>query len=181
MMIAVIRTPRLIIRRWRNNDHEPFAAMNADERVMEYFPSLLTREESDAMIVRAESHFDAHDFAPFALELLETGQFLGFTGLMVPSFTAHFTPCVEIGWRLAHEHWNKGYATEAASAVLQLAFQEIGLAEVVSFTTTTNFRSRRVMEKLSMTRDPADDFPHPKLAASDPLSPHVLYRLKRTE
>ena len=146
---------------------------------MEFFPSALSRAESDAMIARAESHFEQHGFGPFALELHATGELIGFAGLMVPSFDAHFTPCVEIGWRLVHEHWGKGYATEAALAVLQYGFEHRRLTEIVSFTTTSNARSRRVMEKLGMTHNPAEDFAHPQLASAHPLSPHVLYRTSR--
>jgi RimJ/RimL family protein N-acetyltransferase len=143
---------------------------------MEYFPAPLTREESDALVDRIEAHFAEHGWGPWAAELRETGEFIGFIGLNVPVFEAHFTPCVEIGWRLAAEHWGRGLATEGAGAVLGYAFTELRLPEVVSFTTVANQRSRRVMEKIGMTRNPADDFDHPGLAEGHPLRRHVLYR-----
>ncbi len=175
-----IETTRLFLRPWRDADREPFARMNADPRVMEFFPALLSAEESNAMIDRAEAHFARHGFGPFAAELHSTGEFIGYIGLAVPAFEAHFTPCVEIGWRLAVEHWGSGLATEGASAVLSHAFTTFALDEVVSFTVPANLRSRRVMEKLGMTHDPAEDFDHPNLSVDHPLRRHVLYRLRRS-
>jgi ribosomal-protein-alanine N-acetyltransferase len=172
-----IDTERLILRRWRHDDLEPFARMNADPRVMEYFPRTLTSAESDALADFVEDHFARRGFGPFAAEIRETGAFAGFIGLSVPSFEAHFTPAIEIGWRLAYECWGQGYATEGARAVLRLAFGELSLPGIVSFTVPANMRSRRVMEKLGMTRDPADDFDHPKVMPGHPLRRHVLYRL----
>lgn len=151
--------------------------MNADPRVMEYFPRTLTSAESDALADFVEDHFARRGFGPLAAEIRETGAFAGFIGLSVPSFEAHFTPAVEIGWRLAYEYWGQGYATEGARAVLWLAFGELSLPGIVSFTVPANMRSRRVMEKLGMTRDPADDFDHPKVMPGHPLRRHVLYRL----
>ena len=176
MMATELKTERLHLRRWREADREPFAQMNADTRVMEYFPAPLRRKESDALVDRIEAHFAEHGWGPWAAELRETGEFIGFIGLNVPVFEAHFTPCVEIGWRLAAEHWGRGLATEGAGAVLGYAFTELRLPEVVSFTTVANQRSRRVMEKIGMTRNPADDFDHPGLAEGHPLRRHVLYR-----
>jgi RimJ/RimL family protein N-acetyltransferase len=176
MMATELKTERLHLRRWREADREPFAQVNAETRVMEYFPAPLTREESDALVDRIEAHFAEHGWGPWAAELRETGEFIGFIGLNVPVFEAHFTPCVEIGWRLAAEHWGRGLATEGAGAVLGYAFTELRLPEVVSFTTVANQRSRRVMEKIGMTRNPADDFDHPGLAEGHPLRRHVLYR-----
>jgi RimJ/RimL family protein N-acetyltransferase len=170
----VLETERLLLRRWQESDGKPFYRINSDPRVMEFFPACLTREESDALIRRAESHFDAHGFGPFAAELRSTGELAGFIGVMVPEFQAHFTPCVEIGWRLGAKHWNQGLATEGAQAVLRFAFESLGLAEVVSFTTVGNLRSRRVMEKLGLTC--ADEFDHPELPEGHPLRRHVLYR-----
>jgi RimJ/RimL family protein N-acetyltransferase len=156
---------------WREADREPFARMNADARVMEFFPSTLTREESDAAFDRIAAHREEHGFAQMAAELRETGEFIGFIGLSVPTFEAHFTPCVEIGWRLAAEHWGRGLAMEGAQEVLRRAGRDI-----VSFTAEQNRRSRRVMEKIGMTHDPADDFDHPRIPPGHPLRRHVLYR-----
>lgn len=169
-----LETPRLILRRWQASDSEPFYRINSDPRVMEFFPACLTREQSDALMARAERHFETRGFGPFAAELRDGGAFAGFVGLFIPEFEAHFTPCVEIGWRLAAEHWNQGLATEAANAVLRLAFEKLGLREVVSFTVPANQRSRRVMEKLGMTC--SGEFDHPRLPEGHPLRLHVLYR-----
>jgi len=143
---------------------------------MEFYPTLLTREQSDAAIARIEAHFDRHGFGLWAAELRATSQFLGYIGLSIPAFQAHFTPCVEIGWRLDADHWGQGLATEGARAVLDHAFNELALPEVVSFTTPVNLRSIRVMEKLGLTRNPADDFDHPNLPEGHALRRHVLYR-----
>ena len=174
-----LRTERLILRRPREADREPCARMNADPRVMEFFPATLTREESDALIGRIEAQFEQHGFSWCAAELRETGVFIGFIGLAVPRFEAAFTPCVEIGWRLAAEFWGRGLATEGARAIVRYAFGELGLEEIVSFTTLANVRSRRVMEKLGMTHDAADDFDHPSLPEGHAQRRHVLYRLRR--
>jgi ribosomal-protein-alanine N-acetyltransferase len=172
-------TERLRLRRWRPSDRDPFAALNADPEVMEHFPAPLPRAESDALIDAIEAGFEARGFGLWAVEARASGALLGFTGLSVPSFDAPFTPAVEIGWRLAREAWGRGYATEAARAAAALGFDALGLAEIVSFTAVANARSRAVMERLGMTRDPADDFDHPRVAAGDPLRRHVLYRLRR--
>jgi RimJ/RimL family protein N-acetyltransferase len=152
--------------------------MNADPRVMEYFPKLLTREESDTLIARIEERFEASGFGLWAVEIVESSQFAGFIGLSIPHFEAHFTRCIEIGWRLAAEFWGRGLATEGARAVLDFGFESLGLDQIVSFTTAANIRSRRVMEKLGMSHDPADDFDHPSLPGH-PLQRHVLYRINR--
>ena len=180
-MVDELHTERLLLRRWREADCEPFARMNADQRVMEYFPAPLTRAESDALVDRIEAHFAERGWGPWAAELRATGEFIGFIGLSVPRFEAHFTPCVEIGWRLAAEHWGKGLATEGARAALDYAFTELRLPEVVSFTTLENLRSRRVMEKIGMTHDPGDDFDHPAIAEGHWLRRHVLYRMGNAE
>jgi len=174
-----LRTERLLLRRWRDSDRIPFQQMNADPRVMEFFPEPLTPDASDALFGRAQEHFDRHGFGPSAVELLETGSFIGFIGLSVLEFDAHFMPAVEIGWRLAFENWGKGVATEGARAALSFGFETIGLDEVVSFTVPANLRSRRVMERLGMSHNPADDFDHPKLPEGHPMRRHVLYRIKR--
>jgi len=171
-----METDRLILRRWREEDREPFARMNSDPAVMEFFPALLTREESDATVDRIEAHFAAHGFGVWATELKGTGEFIGFVGLCIPTFQSHFTPCVEIGWRLAAAHWGSGIATEGARSAVEFAIGELGLKELVSFTAEQNMRSRRVMEKIGMTHDVADDFEHPALPEGHWLRRHVLYR-----
>ncbi|MCF6474645.1 GNAT family N-acetyltransferase [Nonomuraea sp. MG754425] len=174
-----METERLIMRRWREADREPFAAMNADPEVMEHFPAPLTREESDALVVRIEDQFDRRGYSLWALEVRESGEFIGFTGLVLQTFDAPFLPAVEIGWRLARSAWGHGYAIEAARRAAQYAFEEAGLGDIISMTAESNLRSQSVMRRLGMTRDPAEDFAHPRLAADNPLSRHVLYRLKR--
>jgi RimJ/RimL family protein N-acetyltransferase len=150
--------------------------MNADVQVMRYFPAALTAEETDAMLERIHLHFEHHGFGLWAVGLKDTNEFAGFIGLAVPSFEAHFTPCVEIGWRLSARFWNRGLATEGAAAVLAFAHNSLGLEQVVSFTTTENVASRRVMEKIGMLRDLRDDFDHPLIPKEHPLCRHVLYR-----
>lgn len=171
-----LRTERLRLRRFRPEDLEPFAAMNADPSVMEHLIRTLSRDESDALAARIEAHFETHGFGWFAVEVLAESAFAGFVGISVPAFEARFTPCVEIGWRLATQHQGRGYATEAARAALAFGFEQVGLDEIVSFTVPANVRSRHVMEKLGMTRDEADDFDHPALPDRHPLRRHVLYR-----
>jgi RimJ/RimL family protein N-acetyltransferase len=173
----VIRTDRLLLRRFRASDLAAFAELNADPRVTEYLAGSLSRDQSDALVDRIEAHFDEHGFGLFALEVTGVAPFAGYVGLSVPRFEAAFTPCVEIGWRLAAEHWGSGYASEAARAVLTHGFDVVGLDEIVSFTVPANTRSRRVMEKLGMSRQAADDFDHPALPAGHPLRRHVLYRI----
>ena len=177
MAIVELRTERLILRRWREADRERFARMNRDPAVMEFFPAILSPAESDAMADRIEAHFAEYGFGLWAAELSSAGEFIGYIGLAVPQFEAAFTPCVEIGWRLAVQHWGKGLATEGARAVVGHAFGDLGLREVVSFTAEANFRSRRVMEKLGMTCDPDEDFDHPLLPEGHRLRRHVLYRI----
>ncbi|HWD97857.1 MAG TPA: GNAT family N-acetyltransferase [Bryobacteraceae bacterium] len=174
-----IETDRLLLRRWRDADRGPFAAMNADSRVMEFYPRTLSREESDRAVDRIEAHFERRSFGLFAAELRDSGEFIGYIGLSVPAFQAAFTPCVEIGWRLAAEHWGQGLATEGAGAALQWGFESLALDEIVSFTVPGNARSRRVMEKIGMTRDEEADFDHPLIPATHPLRRHVLYRARR--
>lgn len=174
-----LRTDRLLLRPWRDADLAAFAALNADPVVMEYFPATLTRAESDELAARNRAHFRERGYGWWALEAAEAGGFIGFTGLWVPSFSAPFTPCVEVGWRLARNAWGRGYATEAARAALEFGFGELGLDEIVSFTVPGNRRSRAVMERLGMARDPRDDFDYPRLPEGDPLQRHVLYRLRR--
>jgi RimJ/RimL family protein N-acetyltransferase len=174
-----IKTARLLLRRWRDSDRLPFQKINADPRVMEFFPEPLDAAASDALFDRAQKHFSRYGFGPFAVELIESGAFIGFIGLFTPAFDAHFMPAVEIGWRLASEHWGQGLATEGARAALSYGFTTLRLEQIVSFTVPANLRSRRVMEKLGMTHDPADDFDHPSLSENHLLRRHVLYRMKR--
>jgi RimJ/RimL family protein N-acetyltransferase len=175
--VSELETERLILRRWREGDREPFAALNADPVVMEHFPALGSRGESDAMVDRIEAHFDRRGFGLWVVEVRGGAPFVGFVGLWTPTFEAHFMPAVEVGWRLAREHWGHGYATEAARAAVDYGFEEHELDEIVAFTVPANFRSRRVMERLGMTHDPADDFDHPGIPEGHPLRRHVLYRL----
>src|SRR5262249_43255676 len=144
-----------------------------------HFPSTLSREESDVLVERVEATFEQHGFGPWAIEVPNVTPFIGFVGLSVPRFQAHFTPCVEIGWRIAAEYWNRGYATEAAQAALKAGFDVFQLKEIVSFTVPANLASRRVMEKIGMRHDEADDFDHPSFSAGHPLKQHVLYRMSR--
>jgi RimJ/RimL family protein N-acetyltransferase len=146
---------------------------------MENFPATLSREESDTLAARIEGHFDQHGFGLWAVDIPGVAAFAGFIGLSVPRFTAHFTPCVEIGWRLAAEHWGHGYATEGARAALARGFETLGFGEVVSFTVPGNLRSRRVMERIGMAHNPADDFDHPAVPERHRLRRHVLYRIAR--
>ena len=172
-----LTTPRLELRGWREADREQFAAINADPEVMEHFPGTLTRRESDELVDRIEVGFAESGFFLWAVEVRASGEFIGFTGLAGPGFEAHFTPAVEIGWRLARSAWGHGYATEAARAALEFGFED-GLDEIVSFTTVANRRSRAVMERIGMSHDPGDDFVHPSLPPGHPQRPHVLYRLQ---
>jgi len=153
-----ISTDRLRLRRWLPEDLVSFAALNADPRVNEYLPTVLSREQSDAKVAQIEAHFDQHGFGLWAVEIPGVAPFAGFLGLSTPRFEAHFTPSVEIGWRLSAEHWGHGYATEGARAVLAFGFDVVLLEEIVSITVPANVRSRRVMEKIGMTHNPADDF-----------------------
>lgn len=177
---AVIQTERLLLRQWRDEDFEPFAALNADPVVMEFFPSVISRADSDAAAAGNRAHIEEHGWGLWAVEVTDTGDFIGFTGLWsVPPAEFAFAPAVEVGWRLARPYWGHGFATEAARAAVYFGFGELALPEIVSMTSVDNHRSRRVMEKLGMTRDPADDFQHPRVPEGHPTRPHVLYRLKK--
>lgn len=173
---SMLRGPRVTLRQWHDEDVDAFATMNADARVMEHFAAALSRDESVQMIERMKTHIALHGWGLWAVDA--DGRLLGFTGLARPGFDAHFTPCVEIGWRLAHDAWGRGYATEAARIALAYGFAVLGLDEIVSFTAPANLRSQRVMQRIGMRHDAAGDFDHPRLAGS-PLQRQVLYRLRR--
>jgi len=173
-----ISTRRLLLRPWRAGDLGQFADINADPRVMEWFPSTLTRAESDALAERISRRIDDEGWGLWAVEVPGVAEFIGFVGLSPADHILGF-PSVEVGWRLAASHWGHGYAPEGALAVLAFGFHDLGLEEIVSFTSVGNSRSRRVMEKIGMTRRPEDDFDHPSVAQSSPLRRHVLYRLGR--
>jgi ribosomal-protein-alanine N-acetyltransferase len=173
----ILTTSRLRLRPWRESDLAPFAAMNADPRVREHFPSVQTREESDAVARRIMAGLEKQGWGFWAVEVIGGEPFIGFTGIAAPGFEAYFTPCIEIGWRLAHAAWGHGYATEAARAALAFGFGELNLEEIVSFTAVGNKRSRAVMERLGMRQD--GEFDHPKIAESSPVRRHVLYRIGR--
>ena len=173
----MLTTTRLHLREWRDDDLEPFAALNADPRVREFFPSLQTHAESADSMAHIRDGFARHGFGLWAVEVIGGPPFIGFIGLWVPSFDAPFTPCVELGYRLAFEHWGHGYATEGSHAALDFGFDAAGLAEIVAMTAAGNLRSRRVMERLGMRRSADDDFDHPNIVEGHPLRRHVLYRL----
>lgn len=176
-----LTTARLRLRPWREADLAAFAAINADPVVMEHFPSVLERASSDALAERIAGHFDRHGYGLWAVEVPDIAAFIGFVGLAIPRFTAPFTPCVEVGWRLARGHWGRGYATEGARAAVDFGFRQAGLEEVVSFTVPANRRSLAVMERLGMTSEACEDFDHPVLPPGHPLRRHRLYRLRRPD
>jgi ribosomal-protein-alanine N-acetyltransferase len=180
-VIPELSTNRLLLRGWREADRAPFAVMNADSAVMEHFPAPLDRAASDALVDRFLEHWTLHGFGIWAMERRIDARFIGFAGMYRPSFEAPFTPAVEVGWRLAHEAWGHGYATEAGATALRFGFEQMRFDEIVSFTVPTNARSRRVMERLGMHRDPAGDFDHPRIPPGHPLRRHVLYRLGHEE
>jgi RimJ/RimL family protein N-acetyltransferase len=179
-VIVEVDTPRLRLRQWRAADRAPFAALNADPAVMEFFLSPLSRESSDASIDAWQSQLASRGWSNWALELKASGEFLGFTGLSIPRRVLPFSPCVEVGWRLARKHWGQGYATEAARAALEVGFARLDLREIVSFTTVGNVRSRAVMERIGM-RDARQDFEYPGFPEGHPLRRHCLYRIAREE
>lgn len=175
---------RLRLREWTEADRAPFAALNADPRVMAHFPFTLTRAQSDAYLDEIRARMARRGWGLWAAELIATdasaAPFVGLVGLNIPGFALPFGPCVEIGWRLAHRWWGQGLASEAARIALRVGFEQIGLDEIVSFTTLGNWRSRAVMDRLGMQESPAEAFDHPLLPADSPLRPHCLYRLPRT-
>jgi RimJ/RimL family protein N-acetyltransferase len=179
-VVSELRTERLLLRQWQEADLEPFAQLNADPEVMTHFPSLLTRERSDALARDISDSIEEQGWGLWAVEVVDGPSFIGFVGLNEPRFEAHFTPAVEVGWRLGREHWGYGYATEAARAAVDFGFGELGLDEIVAMVAPANAPSRAVAERLGMTRNPADDFDHPRIPEG-PLQRHVLYRLARPE
>ena len=179
--ILQLESARLLLRQWRDEDLPAFAAMCADEQVMRYFPETLGRLQSAAVIGRIRGHFAEHGFGLWALERKDSGEFIGFTGLAEVGFEAAFAPAVEIGWRLAREHWGLGFASEAAWTCLRCGFGQLGLDEVVAFTAQPNLPSEKVMQAIGMRRDPAGDFEHPALEPGHPLRSHLLYRINREQ
>jgi RimJ/RimL family protein N-acetyltransferase len=176
--MSQLATPRLLLRQWRQADLGPFPALNADPEVMRYFPALLTREQSDQFAADLQATIARQGWGLWAVEVLDGAPFIGFVGLNQPRFQAHFRPAVEVGWRLDRRYWGHGYATEAAAASLTFGFDQLGCDEIVSFTAAANHASRRVMQRLGMSHDPADDFDHPAVP-DGPLRRHVLFRLSR--
>jgi ribosomal-protein-alanine N-acetyltransferase len=179
--IPRIETARLLLREWQDRDLEPFAALNADARVMEHFVSPLTRAESDALAARLRGGWATHGYGHWAVERRSDGRFIGFVGLALWAFDAPFMPAVEIGWRLVPDAWGQGFATEAANAALEFGFERAGLDEILSWTTVSNVRSRALMERIGMVRDPSADFEHPNIPVGHPIRPHVVYRLSRAD
>jgi RimJ/RimL family protein N-acetyltransferase len=175
--VPELRTERLVLRAWRADDLEPFARINADVEVMRHFPATLDRTASDEMVERIERTWETSGIGLWAVEVIGGAAFIGFVGLLPVPFEAAFTPAVEVGWRLDRDHWGRGYAPEAAAEAVHHGFEDLDLAEIVSFTTPANMASRRVMEKLGMSHDPADDFDHPRLTPGHPMRRHVLHRL----
>ena len=176
-MAISLRTPRLLLREWRDDDIAPFAAMSADPEGMRYLPAL-DRTAAEAWMARMRRHFDEHGFGNFVVELPGQAPFIGVVGLNWVRWDLAFTPAVEAGWRLMPAYWGKGYALEAARAATDDGFGRLGLAEIVAYTVPANRASWTVMERLGMTRDPAEDFDHPSQPEGSPLRRHVLYRLR---
>lgn len=172
----MIKTARLILKNYTDQEREPFYSINCDPEVMRYFPTVLTREESDAMLKRLSDGINQRGWGLWGTFLDE--ELIGFIGIQPIPFEAHFTPAVEVGWRLAKKHWGKGYATEGALAAIEYGFDNLKLNEIVAFTTVHNLPSQKVMIRLGMTHDPKDDFDHPRLEENHPLRRHVLYRLR---
>lgn len=179
--ILQLESARLLLRQWRDADLPAFAEMCADPQVMRYFPEPLSRLQSASLIGRVRGHFAEHGYGLWALERKDNGAFIGFTGLGSVGFDSHFTPAVEIGWRLGREHWGLGFASEAAWTCLRCAFGQLGLDEVVAFAASSNLPSEKVMQSIGMKRDGDDDFDHPLLPAGHPLERHMLYRISRSQ
>lgn len=172
-------TERLILRPWLDRDRAPFAAMSVDPEVMRHLVPFASPEASGAWIDRQQAHLETHGFCFWALECRATGAFIGAAGVLRVTYNAHFTPAVEVGWRLDRRSWGRGLAPEAATSAIDFGFAQFGLQEIVANTVPANSNSRRVMEKLGMTNDAADDFGHPLVPLENPLRHQVLYRLPR--
>jgi len=179
--VKILETDRLVLRTFEERDIDAMALIDQDPKVREFLLGTADREKTAAGVRKIIRHYDDHGFSLYAVELKSTHEMIGWCGLMIPSFEAHFTPAVEIGWRLSSNQWHHGYATEAATAVLKYAFENLKLKEVVSFTAAGNIKSRRVMEKIGLEHNPDDDFDHPKIEKSHPLCRHVLYRISKDE
>lgn len=179
MKILRLESERLLLREWTDSDAQPFINMNCDPDVMRFFPKPLTAEESKQFISKSNSILLEKQFGLWAVEVKESAEFIGFIGLAVPTFDAHFTPCTEIGWRLTKKSWGMGYATEGAIRILQYAFKDLDFEEIVSFTSELNLPSIKVMERLGMKRSPTEDFDHPRVEKGHRLERHVLYRIRR--
>jgi 3-dehydroquinate dehydratase / shikimate dehydrogenase len=179
--MTILKTKRLISRPWRKEDLEPFAQLNADPKVMEFFPSVLSEEESAATLNSSHIHIEKYGWGKWAAVLIETGELIGRIGLEEIDFSSHFSPNIELGYRLAFKHWGKGYALEGAKAAVEYGFKHLHLNEIVAFTPVQNLRSQLVMKKIGMHHDQKDDFDHPKLPEGHPLRKHVLYRIKKSD
>ena len=177
--MVIFDTDRLKFRTWNDQDVEPYFQINQDSQVTEFLTGPLTYNQVFAFVFNANNHFDKHGFTLWAVELKATGELIGFIGLSYINWDAHFTPAVEIAWRLGTKYWGFGYATEGAKACLNFGFKCINLEEIVAFTVPSNVRSIHVMEKIGMLRDWNGDFAHPKLELTHPLSKHILYRIKK--
>lgn len=173
----MLRTERLLLRPWKEEDFAPFAQMNADARVMEYFPSILGEAESNQFAKHISTTLERQGWGLWAVSIPGHSDFIGFIGLSQVMFNAPFTPAIEVGWRLAYDYWGKGFATEGALEVLRYGFDNLDLNQIVSFTAVTNYRSRAVMERIGLEYNPADDFDNPRVPEGHHLRPHVLYRL----
>lgn len=176
-----LSTARLKIRSWRDTDHQRYAEINADPRVREFLGATLTRPQSDAQISAFDAHERKHGFTFWAVELPTLEPCIGFIGLEITDYSAHFTPAIEIGWRLDPTYWGQGYASEGASAVLKYAFEKLGLEEIVAVTVPQNVKSQSVMNRLGMTYSPDDDFDHPDEEPGHPLQRSVLYRIRHKQ
>jgi len=180
-MTTIIETERLILRTWKKEDTDPYFQINQDPKVIEYFPGLQDRETTKNFITKVNNHFDKHGYSLYATVRKDTNEFIGFIGLLIADFEAHFTQATEIGWRLSSKRWGKGFATEGAKAVLDYAFKELEIPEIVSFTAEGNAKSIKVMQKIGLQHNAGNDFDHPKLDDASPLKRHVLYRLTRED
>lgn len=181
MNLPILKTERLILRPWLKSDLHPFSELNADPKVMEFYHSTLTREESDALAEKIQRDYRKRNYGFWAMEVPRVAPFIGYVGLNDWNLEMSFAPCIDVGWRLASSYWGYGYATEGARASLSYGFETLGISEIVSMATIGNVRSHRVMERLGMRRNPTEDFPHPKVPCDHPLSMRVLYRIKREE